>query len=54
MSLFKHNVIGKVEIDIENSKTREVKTLTLAIFEYINEYSFVFDISKLSDEEKKI
>ena len=38
-------------VDIENSKTQDVKTLDLNVIEYVEDEKIVFDISKLNEEE---
>ena len=44
----------KAYIDIENSKTKKVDTITVTLLEYNNEGNVKFDISSLTDCELEI
>ena len=44
----------KSYVDVENSHTREVKTIELPIIEFIENKIIKFDINSISEEEKKM
>ena len=44
----------KAYVDVENSHTREVKTIELPIIEFIEDKIIKFDINSISEEEKKL
>ena len=44
----------KAYINIENSHTREVKTIELPVIEFIENKIIKFDINSISEEEKKM
>lgn len=44
----------KAYINVENSHTREVKTIELPIIEFIENKIIKFDINSISEEEKKM
>ena len=44
----------KAYVDVENSHTREVKTIELPVLEFIEDKIIKFDISSINDEENKM
>lgn len=44
----------KAYVDVENSHTREVKTIELSVLEFIDNKIIKFDISSINDEENKM